>query len=456
MFRSLPPIDTDIADLSGKRGVTLTRFVKSTGGLKVASKEWAPDTHYSAMIDQCDVLHIDCSFRPSVSGEHYLEFISTGPAKLFINEQEEMVVQDHLADQMAFILGGANGEVRQYHFEAGKEYKIHVETTTPSVRPDRFALLEGVIGVRLGFMLQEVYEEDLLEAAVEVAQAADTAIVFAGRTHAWETEGCDLDSMSLPARGSQDRLIEAVAKVNPNTIVVVSTGTPILMPWLSNVKAVLQTWFPGQEAGNSIADVLLGRVCPGGRLPCTFPIAEEASPAHGNFPGDLNSLKVDYKEGSFIGHRYFYHHPDKVLFPFGYGLSYTKFKVGDVRFVKDTANGANSYLASARVENVGEQTGTEVVQVYVMPAAGNGDQDTLSTLVQRKFVGFAKVELAPAQKKTVTVSWDAERFDEWDEGSDKWLLGKGRYVAEVATSASAEHVNGRGYFQVEADAWREP
>lgn len=436
-------MDKDIFDHNGVPGATMRRFNRSANGLEQLSEGHIPDVHFSAMMENCDVLHIDTVYRPSIPGDHYLEFISTGPAKLLIDDVEYMTVKDKRADQMAFILGSANGKVQQHRFEAGREYRIHIETSSPEVRPDRFALLEGVIGITLGHMLQDVYEEDLLPEAVEVAKTVDTAIVFVGRSKPWESEGCDHESMALPARGSQDRLIEAVAEVNSNTIVVNSTGTPINMPWLSKVKAVLHTWFPGQEAGNSIADVVFGKTCPGGRLPCTFPVSESDAPAHGNFPGDVdNTLQVKYEEGSFIGHRYFYHHPDKVLFQFGYGLSYTQFDIFDIES-KDIEMAGDHYSVTARVRNTGNMTGAEVLQVYVVPV----DQD--DSPVQRKLAAYCSVDVAPGNVESVEMSWTHEQFAEWDEQQYQWVIAPGRYVAQVATTAAAGDVKASFAFRID-------
>jgi beta-glucosidase len=165
----------------------------------------------------------------------------------------------------------------------------------------------------VSFLQGNAEEEDLL--------TPEVTIVFVGNTYVWESEGHDTTSMNLPADGSQDALISAVAEANPKTIVVNSTGVPIAMSWLSKVKAVLQTWFPGQEASNAINDILTGAANPSGRPPVTFPRRLEDSPAYGKFPGDTEEVEVNYAEGSFIGYRYYDHVAETVVFQFDHGLS---------------------------------------------------------------------------------------------------------------------------------------
>lgn len=207
----------------------------------------------------------------------------------------------------------------------------------------------GVVGMVLGFMLEEEHNALLLPPAVEAAEKSDVAIVFVGHSPSWETGGTDRESMALPRDGSQDALISAVASVNTNTIVVNTTGSPISMSWLSEVAAVLQAWLQGQEAGYAITDVLLGAVSPGGKLPCTFPKSIEVAPTYGNFPSDLERRRVEYQEGVFVGYRYYDEHPNAVMFPFGYGLSYTTFEITEGRLSGQTLDENGSVTVTAIV-----------------------------------------------------------------------------------------------------------
>jgi beta-glucosidase len=251
-----------------------------------------------------------------------------------------------------------------------------------------------------------------------------------------------MTSMSLPANGSQDRLISAVCDVNPKVIVINSTGVAIAMPWLSRVSAVVQAWFPGQEAGNSIVDVLFGPVNPGGKLPMTIPRSLEDTPAYGNFPGDVQTLQVHYKEGIYIGYRYYDKNPEKVLFPFGFGLSYSSFEISGVKLLHTSLAHGGHISVQASVKNTGQVAGSEVVQVYISPPSSSSIDRPQKTLA-----GFAKVYLSPGESKMaqVDVSFDAAAF--YDESSNLWTVEKGDY--EVLVGNSSTNISGREKFMVE-------
>lgn len=254
--------------------------------------------------------------------------------------------------------------------------------------------------------------------------------------------------MSLPANGSQDRLISAVADVNKNTIVIINAGNPIAMPWLDRVSAVLHAWFPGQEAGNSIVDVLFGTVNPGGKLPTTIPRSLADTPAYKNFPGDIEKLQVFYEEGIEIGYRYYDKYPEKALFPFGFGLSYSKFEVQDVKLDADVIKQGGQITITAEVQNLGPLAGSEVIQVYIKPPVGPVDRP-LKTLA-----GFAKVAMGPGEsaRADIQVAFDALAY--WHEGQSKWAVGQGVYKAIVGTSSL--HVVESLEFRVEESVMYDP
>ena len=203
---------------------------------------------------------------------------------------------------------------------SGSEYHLVVEHCSP----EKSAQIEVSV-LRLG--MSPVVGEETMARAVALAARAQTALLFVGRNGEWDGEGLDRSSIELPLR--QTELITRVAAVNPNTVVVLQSGSPVAMPWLDQVAAVLQAWYPGQEAGNAIADVLLGKAEPGGRLPQTFPHRLEDDPAFLNYPGEAGHVR--YGEGIYLGYRYYEKKKIAPLFPFGHGLSYTQFQCGALK-----------------------------------------------------------------------------------------------------------------------------
>lgn len=251
-----------------------------------------------------------------------------------------------------------------------------------------------------------------------------------------------MTTMNLPADGSQDRLIEAVCAVNKNVVVVNSTGVAIAMPWLSKVSAVVQAWFGGQEAGNSIVDILFGRENPSAKLPVTFPKNLEDTPSFRNFPGDVEKLQVNYEEGIYIGYRHYDNHPEKVQFPFGFGLSYTSFEIGAVALGGKTLAEKGSISVRARVTNTGKLTGSEVVQVYVSAPGTSFD------VPAKQLAGYQKVELMAGESKVVEIPIRYESASYWDEKTSAWVVEKGEY--KVTVGNSAQDNSGEASFMVES------
>jgi beta-glucosidase len=260
---------------------------------------------------------------------------------------------------------------------------------------------------------------DPIDQAVAIARDAEVAVVVVGTNDEWETEGEDRTSMDLPGR--QDELVARVAAVNPNTVVVVNAGSPVTMPWLDDVPAVLQVWFPGEEFGNAVADVLFGVDEPGGRLPVTIPKRLEDTPAFLAHPGDHG--RAVYGEGLFIGHRWYDARGIEPQFPFGFGLGYTTWSVGDgtdgAHLRGDLQHGVT---VAVPVTNTGERSGSTVVQVYVEPVDPTSPRRPVRTLQ-----GFAKVFLAPGETFTAEI-WLPERaFSSWDPVSQAWVVPPGDY-----------------------------
>lgn len=263
-----------------------------------------------------------------------------------------------------------------------------------------------------------------LNSAANAAAGAEVAIVIATQ---FATEGMDA---ALALDGNQDALISAVARANPNTIVVLQTGGAVKMPWLGEVAGILEAWYPGSQGGEAIADVLFGKVSPTGRLPITFPASESQLP-NPVLPGSLlprpdniassqpEPFTVTYPEGADVGYRWFERRGQQPLFPFGFGLTYTSFVHDIVSF--DPA----VFAATINVTNTGERSGTDTPQLYLAPPGG----------VQR-LVGWAKAEVSPGKSRTYTVGFDPRFAARFDVANKQWVLPAGTYRLRVAASAT--------------------
>ena len=265
--------------------------------------------------------------------------------------------------------------------------------------------------------------------------SAEVAIIFAGLDHSrgGDSESKDRESLNLDEK--QVKMIKNVASNHKNTIVCLIAGSPIAMEeWINDVEAIIMCWYGGMEAGHAIANVLFGNADPSGRLPLTFPRKLEDSPAHStgssrNYPGN-EEKKVFYEEGIFVGYRWFDDRDIEPLFPFGFGLSYTKFDVGPAKLERDTLHGSEDTLrAEIDVTNIGSRAGSEVIQIYV--------QDVESSVERppKELVGFEKVWLKPNEKKTVSVLIKAEDLSFYDITTDDWKIENGKFNLLVGRSS---------------------
>lgn len=256
--------------------------------------------------------------------------------------------------------------------------------------------------------------DELIAEAVEAARGADTAVVVVATTERVESEGFDRQDLRLPGR--QDDLVRAVAAANPRTVVVVNSGSPVELPWRDEVAAVLLGWFPGQEGGAALADVLTGDEEPGGRLPTTWGTLKDA-PVTAVIPVDG---QLTYSEGVFIGYRAWEKEGRTPSYAFGHGLGYT-----DWTYESLTVEGTT---ATVRVRNSGRRAGREVVQVYLAPAAHDGDRPV------RWLAGFAGVEAAPGESVEVRVDIPPRSFEIWDEAANSWSRQGGSYEVQAGRS----------------------
>ncbi|HET9556325.1 MAG TPA: glycoside hydrolase family 3 C-terminal domain-containing protein, partial [Actinomycetota bacterium] len=272
-------------------------------------------------------------------------------------------------------------------------------------------------------LARQASDAEELEQAVALAAGADVAVVVVGTTEEVESEGFDRDALALPGR--QDELLRQVAAVNPRTVVVVNAGAPVLLPWIDEVPAVLVAWFPGQEFGNALADVLLGEREPGGRLPTVWPAAE-----HDHLP---STRPIDgslvYEESIHIGNCAYDRAGTEPAFPFGHGLGYTTWEYLDVTTPSRPDPDGNA-VVTVRVRNTGTRPGREVVQVYASRPASAVERPT------RWLAGFAAVDAGPAQEVTADIAIPARTLAHWDVGSHAWAIEQGGFHLAVGGSYS--------------------
>ncbi len=277
----------------------------------------------------------------------------------------------------------------------------------------------------------DVIRDDLMAEAVAAARAAKVAVVFAGLPDTFESEGYDREHMRLP--DCQNALIEAVAKANPNTVVVLHGGSPVEMPWLGLVKGVLEAYLCGQAVGGATVQILYGDVNPSGHLAETFPVKLEDNPSYVAYQGEGDV--TEYREGVFVGYRYYATKKMPVLFPFGYGLSYTTFAVSNLRTERDEYQSHDIMTVWVDVTNTGDRAGKEVVQLYVLP-------QTKTDAVQRpvqELRGFEKVELQPGETRTVTFTLhNSSAFSYYCSQKKRWVTESGVY--KLAAGNASDHL----------------
>lgn len=296
---------------------------------------------------------------------------------------------------------------------------IQIEYAQGCLTPDIYA--------RKGVHINKSEDEKLITEAVKLAEKSEVAIVFAGLSGFNESEGWDRSSARLP--GSQNRLIEEVAKVNKNTVVVLIAGSYVdVSSWIGKVETLLFVPYCGEQIGNGIADILLGDVTPSGKLPISWPRSES------DFPNTIfkgkgfteDGISNMYYEGLFVGYRWFNRENTDVLFPFGYGLSYTSFEYSDL-IIDDSAY---PVIVKVKVKNTGESEGAEIVQLYV-----SQPESTIEKALQ-ELKAFKKVQLKPGEKKTISFTLNKEAFAHYNVDKKKWDIEKGNFIIKVGPDSA--------------------
>ena len=275
---------------------------------------------------------------------------------------------------------------------------------------------------------EDVIDQDMLNQAVETAKEADVAVIFAGLPDAFESEGYDRSHMRMPQ--CQNALISEIAKVQENVVVVLHNGSPVEMPWADEVKGILEAYLGGQAVGQAEVDVLFGKANPCGKLAETIPYKLADNPSYLNFPGDGQT--VAYKEGVFVGYRYYDTKEMPVRYPFGYGLSYTTFEYSDLQLSADKIKDTDTLKVTLKVKNTGDRAGKEIVQLYVADKTGAACRPV------KELKNFVKVELQPQEEKIVEMELDKRSFAWYNTQIHDWYAASGEY--EILAAASSRDI----------------
>ncbi len=268
-------------------------------------------------------------------------------------------------------------------------------------------------------------DQGLIDEAVEAAKDAETTILFVGLPSIFEMEGADRTHMRLPDQ--HNKLVEAVSAVTDRLVIVLSNGSPVELPWVDSVPAILEIYLAGQAGAGATADLLFGKENPSGRLAETFPLAQKDVPSDPYFPGVPR--QVAYREGLYIGYRYYDSYDRPVLFPFGYGLSYTQFAWSDARLSADRITAGEAVTVYVTVTNTGERAGAEVVQLYVR------DPECSTYRPRQELKGFDKVWLAPGDSRQVAITLDQRAFAFWEVDASDWVVEPGRFDIMLGASS---------------------
>ena len=356
------------------------------------------------------IVRFSCDYSPDISGEHDFEIFGIGLGKLKIDGKVLIDNWNETTQGEAFFSFATAPKRNSIFLDKNETYKFEVEYFFEGRFP----------AIHFGCMPPE--KENLLEEAIKTSREADAVILIVGTNSDWETEGNDRSELALPAE--QDKLIESVIKENANTVVVINSGSPVSMPWINDSNAILQSWFGGQEYGNALADLIFGEINPSGKLPTTFPVQIEDTPAFDYYPG--KNSQMNYEEKLLIGHRWYERKGKKPLFPFGFGLSFTKFSFSDLEVIKKDDLNINCKF---RIKNFGEMDGHEVAQCYVAFLKAEEDEP-LKTLQS-----FKKVFLEKNKEIELEISLNKRNFSYWDVDKKDWMVKPGEYRIDIGSSS---------------------
>tara|TARA_B110000014_G_C20125666_1_gene599381 strand:- start:3091 stop:5541 length:2451 start_codon:yes stop_codon:yes gene_type:complete len=377
-------------------------------GVNVASSSNPPSLSVSFSAD----------FIPDTTGLHSFDLTSIGPSRIKIDGK---VFLDNWLDQKpgeSFFSFGSKLKKATVDLIKDKSYFLEIE----------YKWIGRFPAIQFGMLPPDSI--DLMEEALNISRKVDGIILVVGTNSDWETEGIDRSSMDLPLK--QNELIEKICEVNPNTVVVLNTGSPNHMPWIDKSKCILQSWFPGQEFGNSLADIIFGAENPSGKLPTTFPVSLKDTPAFNFYPGQDSQMQ--YGEGVYIGYRWYEKEDIKPLFPFGHGLSYTNFLYSEFRIIPPQTE--DSVISCEfKIENIGPLKGKEVAQCYI------GKENSSIAGPVKILKAFKKIELEPKEAKKLIFNITERDLSYWDIDKHSWVLEPAKYIIYIGSSS--EDVRGK-------------
>ncbi|CEL63926.1 beta-glucosidase [Rhizoctonia solani AG-1 IB] len=387
---------------------------------------------------------ITAIYTPEFSGEHEFGVSADGLVDMYLGGTKIIDNSTNPTPGSAFFGTGTTEVLATTSLEANKPVRIVLQYASALLARDKgvpeseFAsLVDSRGGCRFGGGPTFTVDEGI-QAAVQAARAADAAVLVIGLNNDWESEGHDRIDMSLP--GATNQLVSAVLEANKQTAIVVISGTPVAMPWASTASTVIQSFYGGGESGNGLADVLFGRVNPSSKLPLSFPKRDEDAPSYLNFPGENG--RIVYAEGVFVGYRHYEKFKKDVLFPFGHGLSYTRFDYQSITLSGSIGDNSTVHI-NVTLQNIGPVPGREAVQIYVRDVVSRLDRPI------KELKGFAKTKLIePGETETIEIVLDRYAFayfDEWagpdgKDGEGRWVAEKGEFQIIAAASSEDERL----------------
>lgn len=429
----LPLLGKQLNRPDGSEGFTMKVFNEAPGTLqRTMIDEKAITDSMMFFVDYAhpklaDVWYADCEgiFTAEQDGQYDFSLTVHGTAKLYIDGE---LVVNNAANQTqgtSFLGTGTVEVVGSKELVGGKTYSVLVQygcAKTSSLKVPSGVVTFGHGGLRFGGC-KSLSPKTGIEEAIGLAKSVDQVVLFAGLSGEWESEGEDRPTMNLPP--GTDELISAVLEANPNTAIVIQSGTPVSMPWADKAKTILQAWFGGNETGNGIADVVFGSVNPSAKLPLTMPRRIQDNPAYLNYRSEGG--RVLYGEDVYVGYRHYERLELEPLFPFGHGLSYTTFVISDLQLSREGSN----ISASVKISNAGNRAGADVVQLYIAPV-----QPPINRPV-KELKGFEKVFLDANTSSNTKLLIDLKQATSfWDEHTDKWCSHAGKYRIMVGNSSA--------------------